>query len=130
MITPSIEPTRFLHALEMGLGTWAWGDRVVWHYRQGYTDEDIRQAFQVSVENGIHFMDTAEVYGQGRSEQLLGQFVRESQQPILVATKFTPFPWRLQRRSLLRALRHILGRLGIEQVDLYQIHWPYPPIPI
>jgi aryl-alcohol dehydrogenase-like predicted oxidoreductase len=118
--------TRFLHAVEMGLGAWAWGDRVVWQYGIGYTDNDIRQAFQASLAEGIHFIDTAEIYGSGRSERLTGQFLKETDQPVMVATKFFPLPWRLTKNSLPAALKHSLGRLGLETVDLYQIHWPTP----
>lgn len=118
--------TRFLHAIEMGLGAWSWGDRVVWQYGRGYTDEDIRQAFQTSLAEGVRFIDTAEVYGSGRSERLTGQFLKETDQAVLIATKFFPFPWRLTRRSLASALKHSLERLQVETVDLYQIHWPSP----
>lgn len=118
--------TRFLHAVEMGLGAWSWGDRVVWQYGRGYTDEDIRQAFQTSIAEGIRFIDTAEVYGSGRSERLVGQFIKETDQPVLIATKFFPLPWRLTKNSIRAALTRSLERLGVETVDLYQIHWPTP----
>jgi aryl-alcohol dehydrogenase-like predicted oxidoreductase len=118
--------TRFLHAIEMGLGAWSWGDRVVWQYGRGYTDDDIRQAFQTSLAEGIRFIDTAEVYGSGRSERLTGQFVKETAQPVLVATKFFPLPWRLAKSTLPAALKRSLDRLNLEAVDLYQIHWPSP----
>ncbi|MBI1792816.1 MAG: aldo/keto reductase [Chloroflexi bacterium] len=110
----------------MGLGAWAWGDRVVWQYGRGYTDEDIRQAFQTSIAEGVRFIDTAEVYGSGRSERLTGQFVKETDQPVLIATKFFPMPWRLTKNSIRAALTRSLERLGVETVDLYQIHWPSP----
>ena len=122
--------TRFLHALEMGLGAWEWGDRIMWQYGRTHTEEDIRAAFQVSVQEGIRFIDTAEVYGSGRSERLLGEFVRETQQTVLIATKFFPMPWRLSKDSVPRALRRSLERLGVESVDLYQIHWPTPLLSI
>jgi aryl-alcohol dehydrogenase-like predicted oxidoreductase len=115
-----------LHAIQLGLGAWAWGDRVVWQYGRAYTDEHVRQAFQSSLAEGISFVDTAEVYGGGRSERLLGQFIQEAGQPVLVATKFFPMPWRLSRKSFLSALRSSLNRLHLEAVDLYQIHWPSP----
>ncbi|HLO17307.1 MAG TPA: aldo/keto reductase [Anaerolineales bacterium] len=118
--------TRFLHAIEMGLGAWQWGDRVVWQYGHGYGDAEVRQAFQTSLEEGIRFVDTAEIYGNGRSERLLGQFLKETDQPVLIATKFLPFPWRFGKGSLTRALKGSLARLGVESVDLYQIHWPTP----
>lgn len=118
--------TRFLHAIEMGLGAWQWGDRVVWQYGHGYGDVEVRQAFQASLEEGIRFIDTAEIYGNGRSERLLGQFLKQIDQPVLIATKFLPFPWRFGKGALARALKGSLSRLGVESVDLYQIHWPTP----
>jgi len=115
----------------LGIGTWAWGDRLFWGYgRGGYTDADLEAAFQISLGAGINFFDTAEVYGRGRSERLLGQFVRAADDQIVVATKFFPYPWRWRRASLLRALQGSLERVGLERVDLYQIHWPYPPVPL
>jgi len=118
--------TRFLQVIEMGLGAWAWGDRLVWQYGRGYQDEDIHQAFMVSLAEGVRLIDTAEVYGSGRSERLIGQFARESDRAVLIATKFFPWPWRLGREAIPAALKHSLERLGLEQVDLYQIHWPSP----
>jgi aryl-alcohol dehydrogenase-like predicted oxidoreductase len=122
--------TRFLHAVEFGLGAWQWGDRLIWQYGQTHGDEDCRAAFEVSLEAGIRFVDTAEVYGSGRSERLLGQFLKETDQPVLVATKYFPFPWRLRKKSLIKALRGSLERIGTESVDLYQIHQPYSLLPI
>lgn len=118
--------TRFLHAIEMGLGAWQWGDRVVWQYGHGYGDVEVRQAFQASLEEGIRFVDTAEIYGNGRSERLLGQFLKETEHPVLIATKFLPWPWRFGKGALPRALKGSLSRLGVESVDLYQIHGPTP----
>jgi aryl-alcohol dehydrogenase-like predicted oxidoreductase len=122
--------TRFLHAVEMGLGAWQWGDTVMWQYGHEYNDEDIRAIFDLTLEEGIHFIDTAEVYGMGKSERFLGRFIADSQQPVLVATKFFPYPWRLTRKSLLKALRNSLERLKLETVDLYQIHWPTPLVSV
>ena len=125
MAEPSSE-TRFLHAIEMGLGAWQWGDRVVWQYGHGYGDTEVHQAFLATLNEGIRFVDTAEIYGGGRSERLLGQFLKETDQPVLVATKFFPLPWRFRKNALPRALKGSLARLGLESVDLYQIHWPTP----
>jgi len=122
--------TIFLHNAEMGLGAWAWGDRIMWNYGHGYDISDIEQAFRTSLAAGINLVDTAEIYGAGRSEQFLGQFLKITETPVLVATKFMPFPWRLSRRSLMGALLRSLERLGLEHIDLYQIHWPSPPMPI
>jgi len=116
--------TRFLHAVEMGLGAWQWGDRVVWGYQAGKSDQGIRESFDVSLEMGVRFVDTAEVYGSGRSERMLGQFLKDTDQPVLVATKFFPMPWRFTKGALPRALKGSLERMGLDTVDLYQVHWP------
>jgi aryl-alcohol dehydrogenase-like predicted oxidoreductase len=114
----------------MGVGTWAWGDRLFWSYGKTHTKDDVQAAFETSLEAGINFFDTAEFYGFGGSEKLLGLFAGNSTQEIVTATKFMPFPWRLRRASLLKALRKSLDRLGMSHVDLYQMHWPFPPISI
>ncbi len=124
------ESIKFLHEAEIGLGAWAWGDRIVWNYGKGYSDADIEEGFRVSLENGVTLVDTAEVYGNGRSERLLGQFLKNTETPVLVATKFFPLPWRWTKNSVVRALKASLERLELEKVDLYQIHWPSPLIPI
>ena len=114
----------------LGVGAWAWGDRRFWNYGQGYDEADIRGAFDASLAGGVNFIDTAEVYGSGASERFLGSFLPGASSPVVVATKFFPFPWRLSKATLLRALRGSLERLNLERVDLYQIHWPYPPMAI
>jgi aryl-alcohol dehydrogenase-like predicted oxidoreductase len=114
----------------LGIGAWAWGDRSVWGYGQDYGETDIREAFEASLEAGINFFDTAELYGLGRSERLLGKFIHESGAQVIVASKFMPFPWRLSKERLANALRTSLQRLGMERVDLYQIHFPLPPRPV
>ncbi|MDW8316892.1 MAG: aldo/keto reductase [Anaerolineae bacterium] len=115
----------------LGIGTWAWGDTLFWQYgKGGYTDADLQAAYQASLAYGINFFDTAEVYGRGRSETLLGQFSREAGWPVVIASKFFPYPWRLRRGDLLNALRGSLQRLGVTRLDLYQVHWPFPPVSI
>ncbi len=111
----------------MGVGALAWGDRFGWGYGRSYGRNDVREAFRVSVAAGVNFIDTAEVYGFGRSERLVGEFAREWGGPLVIATKFFPFPWRFQAGSLMRALRASLRRLEMSRVDLYQMHWPLPP---
>ncbi|MFP4346336.1 MAG: aldo/keto reductase [Anaerolineales bacterium] len=108
----------------LGLGTWQWGSRVMWGYGKEYAAEDAREAFAAALEAGVDFFDTAEVYGMGRAEELLGRFSDEFDARVTVATKFMPYPWRLRRPQLLNALRSSLERLGLEQVALYQIHQP------
>jgi aryl-alcohol dehydrogenase-like predicted oxidoreductase len=109
---------------QLGIGTWAWGDKQVWGYGKGYSDYDLKEAFELSVSSGITFFDTAELYGFGKSESLIGRFIREQKAAVIIATKFMPVPWRLRRHDLITALEHSLSRLGLKSVDLYQIHWP------
>jgi aryl-alcohol dehydrogenase-like predicted oxidoreductase len=123
-LTEISSETRFLHAIEMGLGAWQWGDRVVWQYGHGYGADDVQRAFDVSINEGIRFVDTAELYGNGFSERLLGRFLKATDQPVLIATKFFPLPWRFMKGAVPRALKGSLARLGTESVDLYQVHWP------
>jgi aryl-alcohol dehydrogenase-like predicted oxidoreductase len=130
MPEPLAKETLFLHDAEMGLGTWAWGDRTMWNYGHGYAETDIELAFQTSLALGVNLMDSAEVYGAGRSERFLGQFLKTTKTPVLVATKFMPYPWRLNRSALMHSLDDSMARLGLERVDLYQIHWPFPPMPV
>lgn len=112
---------------EMGVGVWQWGDVSFWGYGREYSDTDIRAAFDICMARGLNFFDSAEVYGSGASERNLGAFVRAAGRPAIVASKFFPFPWRLRSSAILRAARASLQRLGLERLDLYQIHWPYPP---
>ena len=122
--------TRFLHAIEMGLGAWQWGDRIIWGFGQKYSDKEIREAFDVSLNLGVSFVDTAEIYGSGYSERLLGKFLKETDQPVLVATKFYPWPWRITKGFVPRVLKGSLERLGLDSVDLYQIHGQMPTISV
>lgn len=112
--------------LQFGVGVWQWGDRMFWGYGKQYSLKDCREVFDASIAAGVRLFDTAEVYGQGASEQILGQFARDSGQDVLIATKFMPFPWRLTRNAFIKALKASLKRLGCESVFLYQIHQPIP----
>jgi aryl-alcohol dehydrogenase-like predicted oxidoreductase len=114
----------------LGVGVWAWGDQRFWNFGRDYGEADIRAAFDASLAAGVNFFDTAEMYGNGRSERFLGSFILGANQPVIVASKFFPFPWRLSKATLLHALRNSLRRLNLQRVDLYQIHWPFPPIPV
>lgn len=66
-------------------------------------------------------------YGTGRSEELLGRFAAANAEEHFIASKFFPYPWRVLRGSLRRALAGSLRRLGVSKLSLYQIHWPFPP---
>lgn len=109
----------------VGIGTWAWGDRLFWNYGGEYGAHEVEAAFNAAVAAGVNFFDTAEVYGLGESESLLGQFIKKSQQPIIIATKYGPAPWRWSSESVADAVSGSLRRLQIEQITLYQVHWPF-----
>lgn len=112
----------------MGVGAWSWGDRLMWGYGRGYGGSDVHEAFDLSLASGINFFDTAEVYGYGRSEKFIGEFLRARPgTEIVIATKFFPLPWRVLKGSLVDALRASLRRLYVARVDLYQTHWQFPP---
>jgi aryl-alcohol dehydrogenase-like predicted oxidoreductase len=109
----------------LGVGVWSWGDRGFWGYGKTYGRQDVNEAFVASINAGARLFDTAEIYGFGESECILGELVRTTQAPAVVASKFAPLPWRLSAGTIDSALRHSLQRLGMQQIDLYQIHWPY-----
>jgi aryl-alcohol dehydrogenase-like predicted oxidoreductase len=115
----------------LGVGTWAWGDRSTWGmggYDAALTRDSIKEAFETSVDAGVYLFDTAEVYGRGESERIVGRLLAEDPAraaSVVVATKFMPSPWKLEvRGALLKSLRASLSRLGLPSVDLYQIHGP------
>lgn len=120
---------------KLGIGAWAWGDTSYWNDSQ-WDDRKLKAAkaaFDASIDGGITFFDTAEVYGAGimgtiSSETLLGRFIKERQKEepveVAVATKFAALPWRFGRESVISALKDSLSRLGVSSVDLYQLHWP------
>ncbi len=102
----------------------------MWGYGQSYTRQDVHAAYAASLNAGVTFVDTAEVYGMGASEKIVGECLRSPAGPAVVATKFFPFPTRLGPRMVNRAIDASLRRLGVNTIDLYQVHWPAPFIPI
>ena len=113
------------------MGTWAWGDRSTWGmggYDADLTRDSIREAWEASVDAGVTLFDTAEVYGRGESERILGVLLAgdpDRAASVVVATKFMPSPWKLEvRGALMKSLRASLERLGLPAVDLYQLHGP------
>lgn len=113
----------------MGIGAWSWGDTMFWGYGRGYDEADIREAYDCCMQSGINFFDTAEVYGLGQSEKMIGRLLHADSRPAVLATKFFPFPFRLTKGSVQRALSGSLRRLELPAVDLYQIHQPFSAIP-
>lgn len=122
-----------LRVSRVGTGTWQWGGAFYWGYGRSYTDADLAGAFSASIDSGINWFDTAEIYGRGRSERIIAGLTngsdgnRRSSTRALIATKFFPYPWRWHSSSFRRALKASLKRLNTDSIDLYQIHFPFRP---
>ena len=113
-----------IEVVPVGVGTWSWGDRGDWGFGRSHDEDDLREAFLASAAKGPVLLDTAEKYALGESERFVGKFLRESGRRVVVATKFSPTRWQVRRSDLFRALRGSLARLGLDRLDLYQVHWP------
>ena len=115
----------------LGIGTWAWGDRSVWGmggYDADLDEKTIADAWTATLEAGVGLVDTAEVYGKGESERIIGRLLAAdpgARGKVLLATKFMPAPQKLNVGAAMRsALKASIQRLGVDKVDLYQIHGP------
>lgn len=102
----------------LGIGTWAWGDKLFWNYGNSYGATQVEEAFKEVVEAGITFFDTAEVYGLGESEKLLGRLRKQVDCSVDIATKYGPLPWRFTAESVSDAITASLRRLQSERVTL------------
>jgi aryl-alcohol dehydrogenase-like predicted oxidoreductase len=111
----------------IGLGTWQWGARE-WGWGRQYGRADVLAAFQEALQFGINFIDTAEIYGRGRSEHLIGEAIKGHREEVVIATKV--WPWNITPGRLMRAADRSARRLNVDVIDLYQIHWPNPAVPI
>jgi aryl-alcohol dehydrogenase-like predicted oxidoreductase len=109
----------------LGIGTWAWGDKLFWSYGKDYSQAELQGAFRAALDAGINFFDTAEIYGFGESENLLGQFMHQTDRPVQIASKFMPLPWRFGTQSVTDALTASLQRLQQSTIALYQVHQPF-----
>ncbi len=116
---------------ELGVGTWAWGDKSTWgmgSYDDTLTETTIRDAWDACIERGVTMFDTAEVYGGGESERIIGRLLKDDvgrRKDVVIATKFMPMPWKLNVSSaLVDAAKKSIERMGIEKIDLYQLHGP------
>ena len=117
----------------IGLGTWVFGGR--WG---GADDADSLAACHAAIDAGVNWVDTADIYGQGRAERIVGQAVRERREEVLVATKggvaWEAGPplriWREASAEYLRlACERSLQTLGLDHIDVYQAHWPVAGVP-
>lgn len=118
----------------IGLGTWAIGG---WMWGGTDEEESIR-TIHAALDRGINLIDTAPVYGFGRSEEIVGKAVEEygNRENIIIATK-AGIEWKNERVSrnstrerIFKEIEDSLKRLKTEYIDIYQVHWPDPLVPI
>jgi aryl-alcohol dehydrogenase-like predicted oxidoreductase len=100
----------------LGVGTNKWA--------VGKNDDAVFETYRACQDGGITFFDTAEIYGFGKSERLLGDCIRRDGRPAFVATKFASLPFRSAPGNLFKALDGSLRRLGTGAIDLYYLHFP------
>lgn len=122
-----------LHFTRIGLGTWAIGGGG-WKFGWGAQDDDTSiRTIREALDLGINWIDTAPVYGLGHCEEVVGRALKGLRERPLIATKCERC-WdeqgqivpRLKRESIRAEVEASLRRLGIDVIDLYQIHWPQP----
>ena len=107
-----------LSVSSIGVGTNRW--------QKGKNDAAIAETYRALIDGGIDFIDSAEIYGFGKSERSIGDCLASDPRPVFVASKFAPFLARTSPKKLLSALDSSLARLGRKTVDLYYIHFPFP----
>jgi aryl-alcohol dehydrogenase-like predicted oxidoreductase len=110
----------------IGLGTWQFGSRE-WGYGDSYASGVARDIVKRASALGVTLFDTAEVYGLGRSERILGEALGDERTEVVVATKIfpvAPFPPVIRQRE-----RASARRLQLNRIPLYQIHQPNPVVP-
>jgi aryl-alcohol dehydrogenase-like predicted oxidoreductase len=122
-----------LQLTTIGLGTWALGGGK-WQWGWGpQDDQESKLTIQRALDLGINWIDTAAVYGLGRSEEVIGRTIRGMKKKPIIATKCS-LVWgedrivssSLKKESVRKEVEGSLKRLGLEVIDLYQIHWPDP----
>jgi aryl-alcohol dehydrogenase-like predicted oxidoreductase len=110
---------------KIGLGTWQFGARE-WGYGEEYAGRETRDIVRRAVDLGVTLFDTAEMYGFGRSERILGEALGDRRESVFLATKLFPvLPLApvVEQRAVASA-----SRLGTRRLDLYQVHWPNPVV--
>src|SRR5437899_12105662 len=107
------------------MGTWGMGSGM---RADSSGDSESIEALTLGLELGMTLVDTAEMYGAGRSEEVVSRALEDWRKPVFVASKVSPSHFGYD--DLLRSARRSLERLRMKQMDLYQLHWPNPRIPI
>ena len=111
----------------IGLGTWQFGSKD-WGYGSQYADVEAGHIVERALDLGINVIDTAEIYGRGNSERIVGRALADRRKEAFVATKVLPIA--PTANNVEKHGRKSAERLGIDVIDLYQIHWPNPAVPI
>jgi aryl-alcohol dehydrogenase-like predicted oxidoreductase len=111
----------------IGVGAWQFGSRE-WGYGEAYAENEAGRIVRRALDLGINLVDTAELYGFGRSERIVGRAIAGRRDEAFVATKL--FPVLPVGPVVDRRGRASARRLGIDAIDLYQIHQPNPAVPI
>lgn len=109
----------------LSFGAWQLGDQAYWG---GGTPYQPMEAVRAALDGGINLFDTAEVYGNGESERILGQALGSDRKRVVVATKVLPQHCSPDR--LRASCEASLKRLGTDYIDIYQIHWPFRQKPV
>lgn len=116
--------TSDLNVSVIAFGAWQIGDPEFW----GADDEaDPDGVVGAAIDAGINLFDTAEIYGDGHSEEVLGKALRGRRDQVYIASK--AFTESCTPDGLRKACENSLRRLGIDHIDLYQIHWPFTAAP-
>lgn len=108
----------------VGFGAWEAGGGREWG--EAPPDDQIVAAIRTVFETGVNWIDTAEVYGSGRSEELVARAIAGRRDEVLIASKVGPGPegTGFRPEQVRRACTGSLGRLRTDRIDLYQLHWP------
>src|SRR2546425_4861358 len=109
----------------VGLGTWGIGGEMG---PDSSRDEAGIEALRLGLDLEMRFIDTAEMYGAGHSEEVVARALKGRRDKVFVASKVSPRHFAYD--DVLGAAKRSLKRLGLKQMDLYQLHWPNPNIPI
>jgi aryl-alcohol dehydrogenase-like predicted oxidoreductase len=110
----------------IGVGTWQFGAKE-WGYGDDYARHTARQIVDRALDLGVNLIDTAEIYGLGESERIVGRAIAARRDQVFLATKLfpvLPIPPVMEWRAVESA-----GRLKVTEIDLYQVHWPNPVAP-
>ena len=111
----------------VGLGTWQFGSGE-WGYGEGYAAVEAAAIVGRALDLGVNLIDTAEVYGGGQSEIIVGQAIKGRRDKAFLATKV--WPVRPVASVVETHGRRSAGRLEVSAIDLYQVHWPNPLVPL